>query len=293
MTLQFNLNKFIHYLLPEDWPESVIEMTVFTTRLLIIILFFMIMRRFINNIFDEDFTNKVISKTGHDPKRANTINTLTKNLSMYILYFFVIYALLTNLGFPVGSLLAGAGIAGVAIGLGAQDLITDMINGFFIIFENQFKVGDLVEIPSEEIIGSVKSVGIRTTIIEAASGDIYYIPNSLITTVNNKSRSHRQILIEIPIADETDIKLFETAIESITGDVYQQYQDIIIEEPNIVGIVRGPDLTFNYRIAFKVKVGEDYLHTSKFYRHYILDLQARNIKIPSSVYDEHHTSRIK
>ena len=125
-----------------------------------------------------------------------------------------------------------------------------MINGFFIIFENHFEVGDFVQIPAEEITGTIEDVGRPTTTIQAASGDKFYIPNSLITTVNNKSRSTRQVTIEIPVADETEFKTFEAEMEDITQMIYEKYNEVMRDEPTIVGFVRGVDQTFNYRYCF-------------------------------------------
>ena len=117
-------------------------------------------------------------------------------------------------------------------------------------------------------------------------GNKFYVPNSLITTINNKSRSTRQVTIEIPVADETEFKTFEAEMEDITQMIYEKYNEVMRDEPSIVGFVRGVDQTFNYRIAFTVATGEDYMHTSIFYREYLFALQEQDFKIPSSVYDE-------
>lgn len=272
--------------MPEETSENIIYFGTILFRLVVITIIFLIVKYIVEAFFDANPAGRISFRGKQSPQRIKTINTLLRNFSMYILYFLFVYYLLTALGFPVGTLLAGAGIAGVAIGLGAQDLINDMINGFFIIFENYFEVGDFVEIPAEEISGTIEDVGIRTTTLQAASGDKYYVPNSLIATINNKSRSTRQVTIEIPVADETEFNVFETEMAQITHMIYEKYNEVMRDEPTIVGFVRGVDQTFNYRIAFKVATGEDYMHTSIFYREYLLALQQQEIKIPSSVYDE-------
>ncbi|MFL2128044.1 MAG: mechanosensitive ion channel family protein [Ruoffia tabacinasalis] len=283
---QLNLEAILRNFMPEETSENIIYFGTILLRLIIITIIFLVVKYIIESFFDANPAGRISIRGKQSPQRIKTINTLLRNFSMYILYFLFIYYLLTALGFPVGTLLAGAGIAGVAIGLGAQDLINDMINGFFIIFENHFEVGDFVQIPAEEITGTIEDVGIRTTTIQAASGDKFYIPNSLITTVNNKSRSTRQVTIEIPVADETEFKTFEAEMEDITQMIYEKYNEVMRDEPSIVGFVRGVDQTFNYRIAFTVATGEDYMHTSIFYREYLFALQEQDFKIPSSVYDE-------
>lgn len=286
LTLQINLNNFLRNILPDETSENLILIGSLLLRLMIILIIFLLAKHLVNSFFKSNPSGKINFRGKQSPQRVKTINTLFHNLSTYILYFLFIYALLTALGFPVGTLLAGAGIAGVAIGLGAQDLINDMINGFFIFFENQFEVGDLVEIPAETITGTVKELGVRTTTIAAANGDTYYVPNSLISTINNKSRNIRQITIEIPIADETDFKKFEAVIEEKTQSIYNSYKEVIQGEPTIVGFVRGLNQSFNYRITFVVSIGQDYAHTSIFYREYLLALQEHNLNIPSSVYTD-------
>lgn len=283
---QFNLESILRNYMPEETSENIIYFGTILFRLVVITIIFLIVKYIVEAFFDANPAGRISFRGKQSPQRIKTINTLLRNFSMYILYFLFVYYLLTALGFPVGTLLAGAGIAGVAIGLGAQDLINDMINGFFIIFENYFEVGDFVEIPAEEISGTIEDVGIRTTTLQAASGDKYYVPNSLIATINNKSRSTRQVTIEIPVADETEFNVFETEMAQITQMIYEKYNEVMRDEPTIVGFVRGVDQTFNYRIAFKVATGEDYMHTSIFYREYLLALQEQEIKIPSSVYDE-------
>ena len=101
----------------------------------------------------------------HDVGRQKTISRLLENVFNYTLYFFLLYCILSILGLPVSSLLAGAGIAGVAIGMGAQGFLSDVINGFFILFERQLDVGDEVVLTNGPITvsGKVVSVGIRTT----------------------------------------------------------------------------------------------------------------------------------
>lgn len=281
-----NISQILNNFLPKDTAEEILSLSSFIIYLLIIITFFLIAKYLLEKFFDANPAEKIDFRNKQSAQRVLTINTLLKNFTMYILYFIFVYYLLSALGFPVKTLLAGAGIAGVAIGLGAQDLINDMINGFFIIFENLFEVGDLVEVTGENIIGTVKDLGIRTTTIETGSGDTYYIPNSQVVIVNNKSRKNRLITIEIPLADESDFQSFEDTIASITQSIAEKYQSILREEPTIVGFVRGVDQTFNYRITFLVNAGEDYMHTSIFYRAYLYGLQEQDIKIPSSVYDE-------
>ena len=126
-----------------------------------------------------------------DEGRQKTISRLVENVFNYTLYFFLIYCMLSILGLPVSSLLAGAGIAGVAIGMGAQGFLSDVINGFFILFERQLDVGDEVVLTNGPITvsGKVVSVGIRTTQLRGEDQVLHFVPNRNITVVSNFSRT--------------------------------------------------------------------------------------------------------
>ncbi len=129
--------------------------------------------------------------SNRDAGRQKTISRLLENVFNYILYFFLIYCILSILGLPVSSLLAGAGIAGVAIGMGAQGFLSDVINGFFILFERQLDVGDEVVLTNGPITvsGKVVSVGIRTTQLRGDDQALHFVPNRNITVVSNLSRT--------------------------------------------------------------------------------------------------------
>jgi len=129
--------------------------------------------------------------SNRDAGRQKTISRLLENVFNYILYFFLLYCILSILGLPVSSLLAGAGIAGVAIGMGAQGFLSDVINGFFILFERQLDVGDEVVLTNGPITvsGKVVSVGIRTTQLRGDDQALHFVPNRNITVVSNLSRT--------------------------------------------------------------------------------------------------------
>ncbi len=109
--------------------------------------------------------------------------------------FFYFYAILSILGIPVSTLLASAGIVSVALGLGAQGFVTDIVTGFFILLEQQFSVGDVVKINT--ITGKIHAVGLRTTQVISDDGTLNFIPNRSITVVSNMSRNNMQAVIDI------------------------------------------------------------------------------------------------
>lgn len=137
----------------------------------LLLIFFVIFKKITTALFEKAIA-KSFSYSRQTEARKKTLSKLLHNTLNYVFYFLLIYWILSLLGIPVSSLLAGAGIAGVAIGLGAQGFLSDVVNGFFILFENQFEVGDTVTIAGIE--GTISSVGIRTTQVRGFDGHYIY-----------------------------------------------------------------------------------------------------------------------
>ncbi len=129
-----------------------------------------------------------------------TVKALVLNIYRYTCYFFLLYAILSEIGVPVGTLIAGAGIFSLALGLGAQSLVSDIVTGFFILLEQQLDVGDTVQIG--QIKGTVTALGIRTTQVTSSDGTLNFIPNRNITIVQNLSRNNMVSNVDIRITSE-------------------------------------------------------------------------------------------
>jgi small conductance mechanosensitive channel len=144
-------------------------------------------------------TNAMLSL---DTQRAKTLGEVLKSVLKYSVYFMGI-SIMISIIFN-GASFTFASIGGIAVGLGAQSLIKDLINGFFILFENQYGVGDYVTLSS--FSGIVKSIGIRTTVITDFNGDVHSIPNGSITGVTNHSRNNIRFIVDVNISYAEDIK---------------------------------------------------------------------------------------
>ena len=148
-------------------------------------------------------------------RREATLVKLLQNILTYAVYFIAFVTILSTLGFDITGLLAGAGILGLAVGFGAQNLVKDIISGFFIIFEDQFSVGDEVKIGGFE--GKVQEIGLRTTKILNWTGELYILPNGSITNVTNSSIYNSTAIVDIDISYNGDLKKVENLIESTFG----------------------------------------------------------------------------
>lgn len=196
----------------------------------------------------------------------------------YTIYFFLLYWVLSILGVPVSSLLAGAGLAGVAIGLGAQGFLTDVVNGFFILLENQFEVGDSVVIGTVE--GNISSVGIRTTQIRGFDGTLHFIPNRNITVVSNKSRGDMRVQIDIPIYAHTDLEKISNIIKTINKEQLPSYPEIV-GSPTILGPRTNSTAQLVFRVDIFVQNGKQSYIYSNFYRLYQEALLENDIALPT------------
>lgn len=256
-----------------QWEERATDILIIMFQLILTYVLFLLIRAFINRIFNYKIQEMHIAKNKNtSPQRVNTLAKVTKNALSYLLYFFLFYTILSILGFPVATLVASAGIASFAFGMGAKEFVTDVINGFFIISEGQFDVDEVIEIPNKGIKGTVQSVGIRSTTLLTPSGQVYYIPNREINIVSNLSRENVGMSIELPISTTTNLALLMQIVERETAQIKEQYAEFLHDEPNIIGLSKNDNQTFSYQIFFKVTNGQQFKLTSKFYELYLTAL---------------------
>ena len=167
-----------------------------------------------------------------DPQRAKTLGGVLKSILKYSVYFLGITTILSVLFGGISFTFASIG--GVALGLGAQSLIKDFINGFFILFEDQFGVGDYITIGN--FSGIVQTIGIRTTIIKDINGDIHSIPNGIISEVTNHSRGNTRFVVDVDIAYEEDIDNAINAIKECCDKFQKENEEFINEPLEVLGV---------------------------------------------------------
>lgn len=188
-----------------------------------------LVRRIVNNIFHR----KQKGPFRISERREETLNKLIQNVASYIIYFTAFVMILDTLTIKIGPLLAGAGIAGLAIGFGAQNFVKDVISGFFIVFEDQFGVGDYVSFAGIE--GTVEEIGLRTTKVKSWTGEQQVIPNGNITQVTNYSVHNGLAIVDINIPYENDITAAERIIEDVLSRLTEKYEEIV-STPVIHGV---------------------------------------------------------
>lgn len=166
-------------------------------------------------------------------RRETTLSKLLENVLTYVIYFISLMTILSTLDIDVKGLIAGAGIVGLAVGFGAQNLVRDIITGFFIIFEDQFSVGDYVRIGSAE--GTVEEIGLRTTKIKSWTGELHIFPNGNITEVTNFSIHNSIAVVDVSIAYEENIEEAEKVMQELLLALPQKYEDLV-NPPELLGV---------------------------------------------------------
>lgn len=184
-----------------------------------------------------------------DSQRAKTLGEVLKSVLKYSVYFMGITTIISILFGGIS--ITFASIGGIAVGLGAQSIIKDLINGFFILFENQYGVGDHVTLGG--FTGIVKSIGIRTTVISDFNGAVHSVPNGTISGVTNHSRNNIKFVVDVHIPYEEDVDNVIRIIESTLEDFKKENEEYIDEALEVVGIVELGAANFTLRVTGRAK----------------------------------------
>lgn len=164
-------------------------------------------------------------------RRMTTLGKLMKNVASYVVYFITVMLILSEFGINLGPLLAGAGVLGLAIGFGAQSLVKDIITGFFIVLEDQFAVGDVIQ--TGQFKGTVDMIGLRTTRVQSWTGEVHIIPNGMINEVTNFSVNNTIAVVDITIAFEEEV---DRALDVIRHTMITLRDENLINAPEVLGI---------------------------------------------------------
>lgn len=186
-------------------------------------------------------------------KRMKTLMTLLRSVARYAVYFVAFLVILSILGMgkPLENLLVTAGIGSLAIGFGAQNLVRDVVSGMFMIFENQFSVGDYVKI--DDVEGTVEATAMRVTYLRSMKGDQIIIPNGTITRVINYNKGNSVAAVTIPTSYESDTRKVIELIDRAVSQYAREHEELIEEPPFVQGITNFNQSSIDIGILCKVK----------------------------------------
>ncbi|MEW4355130.1 mechanosensitive ion channel family protein [Streptococcus pneumoniae] len=274
-------NIFSRYLDKLDWVALIDTIVDRAVSLAFIFILFYVAKKVVH-LSVKRVIAPSLKLSSQDVARQKTLLRLIENILNYVLYFLLIYWVLSILGLPVSSLLAGAGIAGVAIGMGAQGFLSDLVNGFFILLERQLDVGDSVSLTngSIKISGTVVSVGIRTTQVRDADGTLHFVPNRNITVVSNLSRGDMRVVVDIPLSAQTDLDKVYQVISQVNAKEVAKHSEILTE-PKLLGPQMEVTGRFSFRVTVTVQSGMQTTVYHLFYRLYYEALLQAGIEMPT------------
>ncbi len=214
-------------------PERLAGIIGGAIKILLILIASKIAIKFMIVIIDKFFENRERLRIKLEENRIKTLKSILKSIARYTIYFIAALPILDTVGVDIKGFIAAAGIGGLAIGFGAQNLVRDVITGFFILFEDQFTVGDYVDFDGKS--GIVEEMALRVTKIRDFSGDLHIIPNGAISKVTNRCRGNMRAKVDISIAYEEDI---ENAIEVLNKASQELLKetDAIVEGPTVLGV---------------------------------------------------------
>ena len=175
-------------------------------------------------------------------QRARTIGSLLKSIITGVVAAVIVTMMLSEIGVNIAPIIASAGIIGVAVGFGAQSLVKDFLSGIFMIVEDQYGVGDVVDVG--EATGTVEAVSLRVTRLRDINGVVWYVPNGSISRVGNQSQNWSQTVLDVSVAYCEDLGRVRRVLEEVAHDLWddEDYRGRIIEEPSVWGVQNlGPD----------------------------------------------------
>jgi small-conductance mechanosensitive channel len=169
-------------------------------------------------------------------QRAKTMGDLLKSVITGALVAIFGTMILSQLGVNIAPIIASAGILGIALGFGAQSLVKDFLSGVFMIFEDQFGVGDVVDVG--EATGTIEAVSLRVTRLRDLEGTVWYVPNGEIQRVGNKSKNWSRAVVDVGVGYDEDLARAKRVLTEVSHELWEDddYRSVIVEEPEVTGV---------------------------------------------------------
>ncbi|HEY9557060.1 MAG TPA: mechanosensitive ion channel family protein [Acidimicrobiales bacterium] len=212
--------------------------------------------------------------------RAETLGYVLRSIATFVVWTIAVITILGELGINLGPLIAGAGIAGVALGFGAQSLVKDFLAGMFILIEDQYGVGDIVDVGEAD--GVVEAVSLRTTRLRDVSGTMWHVPNGQILRVGNMSQKWARALLDVEVAYGTDIDQAKQVIKDVADQLWRDpaWAGKVLEEPEIWGVEAVAVTGIVIRLVIKTKPAEQWAMMRELRKRLKDAFDAEGIEIP-------------
>ena len=191
-------------------------------------------------------------------QRVETVGSLLRSIVTFVVVTLAVLTIMALVGIPLGPLLASAGVAGVALGIGAQSLVKDFLSGIFMIMEDQYGVGDVID--TGEAIGTVEEVTLRITRLRDANGITWYVRNGEIIRVGNRSQGYSTAIVDMPVSYAESVERVVGVIRDTATAMGQDpdWEDKFVEEPQVLGVESIVGMTMTIRTIAQCVPGENF-----------------------------------
>jgi small-conductance mechanosensitive channel len=263
-----------------DWGDEGIELLaiLLTAAVLTFVLSFVI-RRFRKKLEGNPSLTQELNL-----QRIATLTGALSTTGVVVVWVIAILLMLSVVGVPLGPFFASAGIAGIALGFGAQSIVRDTLSGFFILLENQFGVSDVVSLTTSNgvVDGKVESLSFRVTTLRAFDGTLHTVPNGNIMFVSNKSRGWARAIVDIRLAFGEDLDRVRDILEDLFDEIRtdETLRDWIREGPSLLGVERNADYAQVFRIVADTRPSKRFDVERALRERIARKLAAEGIQIP-------------
>ena len=217
--------------------------------------------------------------------RARTLISLAKNMLRYAVILAAICVALTIFNVDIVTILAGLGILALIIGFGAESLIADIVTGMFILIDNQYNIGDIIEV--DGFRGTVTEINVRSTVLTDVGGNIKIINNSDMKNVLNRSDNSSKSISDFPIPYETDITELEKQIPARLQEIYENNQPLMLKVPEYLGVNKLDDSAVMLRFTVDVREGDIFMGARALNHDLFVGMRKLGVEVPFPQIDVH------
>lgn len=233
----------------------------------------------------EGFILYLLSLLKPKNNRVRTLISLAKNILRYAAILAGICVALTIFNVDIVTILAGLGILALIIGFGAESLIADIVTGMFILIDNQYNIGDIIEV--DGFRGTVTEINVRSTVLTDVGGNIKIINNSDMKNVLNRSDNSSKSVSDFPIPYETDIVALEKQIPALLSEIYENNQPLMLRVPEYLGVNKLDDSAVVLRFTVDVAEGDIYMGSRALNHDLFIGMRKLGVEVPFPQLDLH------
>ena len=270
-SMPFSLDSIIHWLLTHGVKIGLILLGAFIA--------YRIIKAIVHKFEKKVRTEEAVVPTELE-KRAKTLARIIQTGLIGVVAVIAIMMIIRELGLDIGPILAGAGIIGLAVGFGAQSLVKDVISGFFILMEDQFRVGDIIQIGG--VAGQVKHMSLRVSILRDLEGKVHYVPNGSVNVVSNLTKEWARAVLDIGVAYKEDVDQVMQVLKDIGSEMEKdpKYSQFVLEPLQILGVSNFADSAVVIKVMFKTLPLKQWDVGREFRRRVKKTFDEKGIEIP-------------